>query len=149
MNRGKLKKPGARGTAFLFIVLVSGFLFGGWRVCAASGSDAPWTLFEIQSRLERIVPVQCPSEKCGYPVQSCRSMPGQHGLLLSDRTETPDRVIYGTDPDMERAMDDQIREEKEKEDKAWKMLQNMNIYQGPRKPRKDSHPVSGDNVPQQ
>ena len=37
-------------------------------------------------------------------------------------------IIYGTDPGMERAMEEQAREEKEKEDKAWKMLQHMNLY---------------------
>ncbi len=47
----------------------------------------------------------------------------------AERTETKDRIIYGTDPEMERAMDDQAREEKEKEAKAWNMLQNMGVYQ--------------------
>jgi hypothetical protein len=45
---------------------------------------------------------------------------------------------------MERAMDDQIREEKEKEDKAWKMLQNMNVYKDTGKPPRSA---PQDNVP--
>ena len=63
---------------------------------------------------------------------------------LADRTETKDSVNYGTDPEMGRAMDEQVREEKEKEEKAWKMLQNMNIYKDthrrPPRTRTDSTP---------
>ena len=48
-------------------------------------------------------------------------------LLLADRIDTKDRIIYGTDPEMERTMEEQAREEKEKERQAWNMLQHMNL----------------------
>ena len=64
-----------------------------------------------------------------------KSAPVRELLLLADRTEKEDRIILGTDPEMERAMDDQIKQEQEKEDKAWKMLENMNIYKDNQKGR--------------
>ena len=64
----------------------------------------------------------------------------QPRLLLADRTETKDRIIYGTDPEMERATDEQQREEKEKEEKAWNMLQHMNIYKDNGKKTRPTQP---------
>lgn len=50
-------------------------------------------------------------------------------LLLADLTDEKDRIVYGTDPEMDRAADEEAREEKEKQEKSWKMLQQMNLYQ--------------------
>lgn len=65
--------------------------------------------------------------------------------ILADRTETKDSIIYSTDPEMDRVMEERAREEKEKEAKAWQMLQNMNIYKDmqkrpPRRIQPDSTP---------
>ena len=64
---------------------------------------------------------------------------------LADRTETKDSITYSTDPEMDRVMEERAREEKEKEAKAWQMLQNMNIYKDmqkrpPRRPQPDNTP---------
>jgi hypothetical protein len=59
-------------------------------------------------------------------------------LLLVDRIEKDDRIIYGTDPKLEREMDEQIRKEKEKEEKSWEMLQHMYIDNNDVKPRSPS-----------
>lgn len=50
-------------------------------------------------------------------------------LLLADRIEEKDRIIYGTDPEMDRLADEEAREEQEKQAQSWKMLQQMNLYQ--------------------
>ena len=52
-------------------------------------------------------------------------------LLLADRIEEKDRIIYGTDPEMDRLADEEAREEQEKQAQSWKMLQQMNLYQSP------------------
>ena len=73
------------------------------------------------------------------------------GLLFAERTETRDSIIYETDPEMERAMDEQAWIEKEKEQEAWKMLQQMNPYKNNSKSgkrKKHAQPVSGDKSPQ-
>lgn len=49
-------------------------------------------------------------------------------LMLADRIDTQDGVLLTTDPEMDRAAREQELHEKEKEEKAWQMLQNMNIY---------------------
>jgi hypothetical protein len=106
-------------TAFLSPVLL-GLLLGlgpGFVVCSPVCPGAP---FEV--------PV---------PVDRTASAPR---LLLSDRVETGERIIYGTDPEMERAMDEQIQEEKEKEEKAWKMLQQMNVSKEEKKRRRHDPP---------
>ncbi len=95
-------------TTFLVVLLISGLVLAfGWAGTAFN-SDAAGSLPETQTMENRT------------------SQPRQ---LMADRTETKDRIIYGTDPEMERAMEQQEREEKEKEEKAWNMLQHMNIYQ--------------------
>jgi ADP-heptose:LPS heptosyltransferase len=96
-----------KGSAFVFIILVSALLLAGWPAPIAFNSDESGTLLKIKSLQNRIDPP-----------------PRQ---LLADRTDTKDEIIYGTDPEMERAMAKQAKEEKEKEEKAWIMLQNMNL----------------------
>jgi hypothetical protein len=51
------------------------------------------------------------------------------GLILADRAEKEDRVTYGTDPDPAFSQQEQEKEEQEKEDRAWRMLEHMNLYQ--------------------
>jgi hypothetical protein len=94
-------------TTFLIVLLISGLVLAFGRAGTAFNLDAAGSS-KTQTMENRTSP------------------PRQ---LMADRTETKDRIIYGTDPEMERAMDQQIREEKEKEEKAWNMLQHMNIYQ--------------------
>jgi len=112
--------------AVLCIILIPGFLLAGWRVSMASTSDGTGTALQKQTCENRIDP----------PLRQ----------ILADRTDTKDSVIYSTDPEMERAMEEQAREEKEKEEKAWKMLQNMNIYKDERKRSPRTQP---DNTPAQ
>ncbi len=100
-----------KGTAFLFIIFASGLLVAG--ACMASNPDTAGTSFKTQSRQERLRP--------------------DSRLLIAERTDMEDRITYGTDPEMERAMAEQERHEKEKEEKAWQMLQNMNIYKSSKK----------------
>ncbi len=96
-------------TALAFVIIPLGVVvlagvFGGIN----SNSDSSGAILEIQT--------------CG---NRCGIAPF---LLLADRTDTKDRIIYGTDSDMERAMEDQEKMEREKEENAWRMLQNMNLY---------------------
>ena len=114
-----------KGTAFIFIILTSGLLIVGARADIASNSDTARTSFNTQSRQERIRP--------------------DSRVFIADRIETQDRIIYGTDPGMERAMTEQERFEKEKEDKSWDMLRNMNIYKGGKRPNGPNQP---DKTPQ-
>jgi hypothetical protein len=53
----------------------------------------------------------------------------QSKMILTDRVEKEDRVLYGTDSDPAFSQAEQEREEKIKEEKSWRMLENMNIYQ--------------------
>jgi hypothetical protein len=119
-------KAKMKGTPFLHIVLISGLLLAGWRVCMASNSDASGTLLKIQTHGNRI----------DRPTR----------LLLADRTDTKEDIIYSTDPDMERAMEEQARKEKEKEDKSWKMLQHMYLYKDV---EKHPRPAQPDKIPPQ
>ena len=64
-------------------------------------------------------------------------------LILADRVEKEDSVLYGTDSDPAFSQEEQEREEKLKEEKAWQMLDNMNVYQGNGKKRPPPRP-SGD-----
>ncbi len=48
--------------------------------------------------------------------------------LLADRIETKDSVTYTTDPGLDRAMQKEDEEEKQKEIESWNMLQNMRLY---------------------
>ncbi len=101
-------------TVFPFFIICLGLiiLMGALRGID-SASEETGTVDEVQTGRARICASQC--------------------QLLADRTETKDRIIYGTDHDMERAMEDQERIEKEKEENAWRMLQNMNIYKESRR----------------
>ncbi len=98
------------GATLLVFMLIACPLTGDQLTCMASNSDTAATLPKSQVRQNRTGP---PSR-----------------LLFAVRTDREDRVIYGTDPDMERAMEEQQKLEKEKEEKAWEMLQHMNIYKG-------------------
>ena len=83
-----------KGAAFLFIVLISALLLAGWRTPIASSSEGAGTLLKIQNPGNRISPP-----------------PRQ---LLADRTDTKDAIILGTDPEMDRAMEEQARKEQER-----------------------------------
>ena len=96
-----------KGAAFLFIILISAVLLAGWGASMASSSEGSGTPLKIQSLGNRISP-----------------SPRQ---LLADRTDTKNDIIYSTDPGMDRAMEEQARKEQEKEEKAWIMLQHMNL----------------------
>lgn len=114
-----------KGTAFLIVLLISGLVLAFGRAGTAFNPDAAGSLSRTQT------------------LENRTSQPRQ---LMADRTETKDRIIYGTDPEMERAMDEQQREEKEKEEKAWNMLQHMNIYKDNGKKTRPTQP--GDTPPQ-
>jgi hypothetical protein len=114
-----------KGTTVLIVLLVSGLVLAFGRAGHAFNPDAAGSLSKTQT---------------------LESRASQHPQLMADRTETKDRIIYGTDPEMERAMEEQQREEKEKEEKAWNMLQHMNIYKdNEKKPR----PAQPGNTPPQ
>jgi hypothetical protein len=119
--KGKMK-----GAALLVFLLTAWLPTVGQHACMASSSDTAGTLLKAQSRQNR----PCPAPR----------------LLFAVRADTEDRITYGTDPDMERAMEEQDKLEKEKEDKAWEMLQHMNIYQrgctGTAKPPVSTQPDS-------
>jgi hypothetical protein len=117
-------KDEMKGTAFFFIILISSLLLMDWRANIASDSEESGRLLKIQSPESRISP--------------------PHRLLLADRTDTKEHIIYGTDPDMERAMEEQAREEKEKEDKSWNMLQHLYLYKDVGKPARPAQP---NNIP--
>ncbi len=122
----RVMKAKTKWTVFLFVTLVSGLLIVGARAGTASNSDTAWTLLKTQSQQNWISPTS--------------------RLLIADRIDTQDGIIYSTDPDMDRAMEEQEKLEKEKEEKSWEMLQNMNIYEGSRR----SHgPTQSDRAPQE
>jgi hypothetical protein len=50
-------------------------------------------------------------------------------IILADRVEKEDRVVYGTDSDPAYSQEEQEKEEKKKEEKSWRMLEHMNLYQ--------------------
>lgn len=116
-----------KGTTFIFVILISGLLvLAGGPAGIASNPDEAGALSKTGT----------PGNQIGTP-----------RLLMADRTDTKDSIILGTDPDMERAMDEQARQEKEKEKEAWKMLQNMGFYQNiGKRPRPPQQP---DTAPQQ
>ena len=94
-----------KGTAFVFIIPVLALLLVGWLAPIASSSKESATPSKTESLQNRISP--------------------PHQLLLADRIDTEDHISYGTDPGMERTMAERAREEKEQ--KAWIMLQHMNL----------------------
>ncbi len=49
-------------------------------------------------------------------------------LHLAYKVETRDSVEYGTDPEQDRWSEEQEREERIKQERSWRMLENMNIY---------------------
>ncbi len=53
-------------------------------------------------------------------------------FLLADKIETRDQIEYTTDPETARASENARRRELEKEERSWKMLDDMQIYQFPR-----------------
>ena len=115
-----------KGTTFLIVLLISGlFVLALWRAGTAFNSDEAGPLSKTQSLENRMSPDR---------------------QFLVDRADTKDNIIYGTDPEMERAMEEQERHEKEKEEKAWKMLQNMNLYNGI---GKSPHSTQPNNAPPQ
>ncbi len=78
---------------------------------------------------------------CGNRPASHQSAPAR--LLLADLVEGSDRIIYSTDPEMDKASERQEREEARKEEKSWRMLENMNIYKGSRERPFRSQPGGG------
>jgi hypothetical protein len=114
-----------KGTTFLIVLLVSGLVLAFGRAATALDSDAAGSLSKTQT------------------LENPASPPRQ---LMAERTDTKDRIIYSTDPEMERAMVEQEREEKEKEEKSWQMLQHMNIYKDN---GKRPHSAQPDNAPPQ
>ncbi len=114
-----------KGAAFLFTILISALLLAGWRTPIASSSEGAGTLLKIQN----------PGNRIGPPPRQ----------FLADRTDTQDAIILGTDPEMDRAMEEQARKEQEKEDKAWNMLQHMYIDRDIGRRPKTTQP---DNAPQ-
>ncbi|MGA2026236.1 MAG: hypothetical protein ABSH17_04085 [Syntrophobacteraceae bacterium] len=113
-----------KGSAFVFIILISAFLLAGWLAPIASNADESGTPLKIKSLQNRISPPPC--------------------QLLADRTDTKDEIVYGTDPAMERTMEERAREEKEKEEKSWIMLQHMNLNKYNGRSPKSTQP---DNAP--
>ena len=110
-----------KGTAFLYIIFISGLFLAGWGERIPSNPEASGTPLKIQTPENRTSP---------HP-----------RLLLADRYNTQDRIIYSTDPDMERAMEEEAREQKEKEDKSWEMLQRMYLYKDIEKDKKHPRPI--------
>lgn len=49
-------------------------------------------------------------------------------LYLAYKVETRDSIEYGTDPEQDRWSEEQEREERIKQERSWRMLENMNIY---------------------
>ena len=102
-----------KGTAFLFIILTSGLFIVGSGTGAASNSDVAATLLKTQIGQERTGP--------------------DSQLLIADRMDTENEIIYGTDQKFERTMTEQEKAQKENELRSWQMLQNMNIYKADKK----------------
>lgn len=98
------RKP-IKWSIFVLTVLLAGLAIDS-RACAGSSPAARPAESKIQSTHNR------------------KALP----TLLADRTETHDSVTYTTDPNLERAMKKEDREEQEKENKSWEMLQNMPYY---------------------
>ena len=117
-----------RVTTFLIVLvlLVSGLLvLAVGRAGTAFNSDATGSSSKAQTLENRMSPPR---------------------LLMADRVDTQDSVNYGTDPEMDRAMEEQARHEKEKEEKAWKMLQHMYLLN---EIGKSPHSTQPDNAPPQ
>ena len=109
----KVTAAETKGALVVIFILASGLLIAGACAGISSYSDAAGTPPGTQCRLDGT----CPAV----------------GLRIADRVETQDRVTYGTDPSAERSMEEQERLEKEREERSWQMLQNMNIYKGGKK----------------
>ena len=110
----------------LLCIILLGLLFGGWAVKGAFGPEKNAAFLNIR-----------PSANCcNLASANCCNLAQR--LQFADRTETEEQVTYGSGPQNEHAMDERIREEKEKEDKAWKMLQNEERR---RRPPKNAHPA--------
>ncbi|MDR3556721.1 MAG: hypothetical protein P4L55_18365 [Syntrophobacteraceae bacterium] len=117
------RKP-IKWSVFVLTVLLAGLAIEGFQACAGS------------------YPPARPPESKSQSTHSRKAVP----TLLADRTETRDSITYTTDPNLERAMKKEDREEQEKENKSWKMLQNMPYYA----PAHKRHPYAqpGTTVPQ-
>ena len=64
------------------------------------------------------------------PSRSEQEHSGPGTFLLAEIADTEEHIIYRTDPDLEREAEEQAQEEKNKEDKAWRMLDNTYIFKG-------------------
>ncbi len=64
---------------------------------------------------------------------------------FAERLDQKDRIIYQTDPELERESEDRKMEEKQKEERAWRMLENTYIEE---KREKRRHPRRNPDEPQ-
>lgn len=99
-----------KGGAFVLVVLIAGLMVAGRQVCTVSKQGF----------------FRAPSMQSQGKRKAAQT-------LLADRIETNDSLIYTTDPDLERAMNREDKEEREKEYNSWKMLQHMYLNGSVRK----------------
>lgn len=70
------------------------------------------------------------NQRGGFPVltssgsKAASAVPKQQ---LAERRDQKERIIYQTDPESERETEDRKMEEKQKEERAWRMLENTYI----------------------
>ncbi len=124
MDAHKLSTTEAKmkGTAFVFIIIVLALLLSGWPAPIASSSEESATPSNSKS------------------LQNLISPPSR--ILLADRTDTEDSISYGTDPRADRVAAERAREEKEKEQQAWIMLQHMYLNNDNGRNHKSNQPRS-------
>lgn len=65
---------------------------------------------------------------------------------FAERLDQKERIIYQTDPELERESEDRKLEEKQKEERAWRMLENTYIEEKWEKRRR--HPRRNSDEPQ-
>ena len=92
------------------------FVFGMALLAVTLGVGNPPDFQAAQSLLPRSAPIARAAEDMNKP-------------LLADRVEKEDSVLYRTDTDPAFSQEEQEKEEKLKEDKSWRMLEHMEIYQ--------------------
>lgn len=110
----------------VFVSITAAALFASVGVAKADASSP--ALLEQNRIHHHISPLYFDSGRTrGLEVQKlqCR-------LLLADKIETRDRIEYFTDPDDGRAFEEVRRHEIEKEERSWKMLDDMQLYVFPR-----------------
>jgi len=97
--------------------LIPPFLFGMALLALPFAMESRTDVFKPPVLLPESTVITCSGTSSG-------------NMILADRTEKKDRVLYGTDSDPAYSQEEQEREEKEKEDRSWRMLERMNLYQG-------------------